>query len=117
MRCLDTVVQRPLYQSLLWQVRERFRYLRRFPVDCLKIDRAFISNLGIDGEDTEIVRAIITLAQTLGMTVTAEGVETDLQAGQLRGLGCDWGQGFLFARPLPIDAVHALLDSLPTLPG
>ena len=86
-------------------------YLRRFPVSNLKIDRSFVQKLGIDREDTEIVRAIITLSQTLGLSVTAEGVETDSQLQQLRDLGCDVAQGYLFSQPLPEDAVAALLES------
>jgi diguanylate cyclase (GGDEF)-like protein/PAS domain S-box-containing protein len=84
-------------------------YLRRFPMTTLKIDRSFISNLGVDREDTEIVRAIISLAQTLGLNVTAEGVETAAQMEQLQALGCDWGQGYFFSRPLATDAMNALL--------
>ena len=86
-------------------------YLRRFPVDTLKIDRSFINNLGSNVEDTEIVRAIISLAQTLKLEVTAEGIETQAQATELAGLSCDWGQGYHFARPLPADAISALLES------
>ena len=83
-------------------------YLRRFPVDILKIDRAFVSKMtGEETEDSAIVRAIVTLAKTLGMKVTAEGVETEQQLHHLRELGCDYAQGFLFSRALP-DAEIAL---------
>ena len=75
-------------------------YLRRFPVSALKIDRSFVNGLGTSSEDTAIVRAIITLAQTLGLKVVAEGVETRAQLDQLRELGCEYAQGFLFARPM-----------------
>ena len=85
-------------------------YLRRFPVTNLKVDRSFVQKLGIDHEDTEIVRAIVTLAQTLGLSVTAEGVETESQLQQLRALGCDEAQGYLFSKPLPEDAVAPLLE-------
>ena len=87
-------------------------YLRRFPVDNLKVDRAFVSNIGINTEDTEIVRAIITLAQALGLTVTAEGVETAEQASQLTALGCDWAQGYYFSKPVPADSVMTLLEKM-----
>jgi Amt family ammonium transporter len=84
-------------------------YLRRFPMTTLKIDRSFIRNLGTDREDTEIVRAIVSLAKTLGLDVTAEGVETAEQMEQLRALDCDWAQGYYFSKPLTIEAVNALL--------
>lgn len=77
-------------------------YLKSFPVDTLKIDRSFVESLGRAAEDTAIVRAVITLAHTLGMSVIAEGIETFEQATQLRILGCEVGQGYYFARPLPI---------------
>ena len=75
-------------------------YLKRFPVDTLKVDRSFVSGLGIDSEDSAIVRAVVTLAKTLGMTVTAEGVETPGHLAQLQKLECDYGQGYLFDKPL-----------------
>lgn len=77
-------------------------YLKSFPVDTLKIDKSFVEGLGRAAEDTAIVRAVITLAHTLGMSVIAEGIETFEQATQLRILGCEVGQGYYFARPLPI---------------
>ena len=76
-------------------------YLKRFPVDVLKIDRSFVDGLGDDPEDTAIVTAIISLARALGLRVVAEGVETRRQLDELRRLGCDRGQGFMFARPRP----------------
>jgi EAL domain-containing protein (putative c-di-GMP-specific phosphodiesterase class I) len=83
-------------------------YLKRFPVDLLKIDRTFVAGLGRDPEDTAIVHAVVRLAHTLGLQVTAEGIETAAQAEDLRATGCELGQGYLFARPLPADAVEAL---------
>jgi EAL domain-containing protein (putative c-di-GMP-specific phosphodiesterase class I) len=74
-------------------------YLHRFPINTLKIDRSFISQMH-STENAEIVRTIITLARSLEMDVVAEGVETTEQLEQLRLLGCDYGQGYLFARPL-----------------
>jgi diguanylate cyclase (GGDEF)-like protein len=76
-------------------------YLKRFPVDVLKIDRSFVDGLGDDPEDTAIVTAIISLARALGLRVVAEGVETKRQLAELRRLGCDRAQGFMFARPRP----------------
>jgi diguanylate cyclase (GGDEF)-like protein/PAS domain S-box-containing protein len=75
-------------------------YLRRFPVDALKIDRSFVSRMDEHTEDLEIVRAIVSLATTLHIGTVAEGVETPEQAEKLRSLGCELGQGYLFARPL-----------------
>jgi diguanylate cyclase (GGDEF)-like protein len=74
-------------------------YLKRFPVDTLKIDRSFVDGLGQDAQDTAIVRSIIALAKALDMSVTAEGIETPSQRAQLELLGCDIGQGYLFGRP------------------
>ncbi|MEZ5145116.1 MAG: EAL domain-containing protein [Acidimicrobiales bacterium] len=78
-------------------------YLKRFPVDVLKIDRSFVDGLGEDPEDTAIVSAIISMSRALGLDVVAEGVETLRQLDELRSLGCDRAQGFLFARPVPAD--------------
>ena len=88
-------------------------YLRRFPVDLLKVDRAFVDGLGRDPEDSAIVAAVVSLAHTLGMEAIAEGVETATQLDELRALGCDMAQGFLMARPMTADAVEELLRSDP----
>jgi diguanylate cyclase (GGDEF)-like protein/PAS domain S-box-containing protein len=85
-------------------------YLKRFPVDMLKIDRAFINGLGRDPEDTAIVEAVTGLASMLGMQVTAEGVETADQASRVRNLGCALGQGYFFARALPAPEAQRMLD-------
>jgi diguanylate cyclase (GGDEF)-like protein len=86
-------------------------YLQRLPVDTLKIDRTFISQLGLQAESIEIVSAIITLARNLGMSVAAEGVETAEQAEGLRALDCEFGQGYYFHRPLEGSAVEALFSN------
>jgi EAL domain-containing protein (putative c-di-GMP-specific phosphodiesterase class I) len=75
-------------------------YLKRFPIDFVKIDRTFTDGLGVDDNDTAIVRATIALAQSLGIQVVAEGVESEQQRDLLRDLGCDFGQGYLFAKPI-----------------
>ena len=76
-------------------------YLERFPVDTLKIDQSFITRLGADVADSAIVSAVMALGHALGLTVTAEGVETVEQLRVLGDLGCDAAQGYLFARPIP----------------
>ena len=84
-------------------------YLQRFPVDVLKIDRAFIKDLPSDASSAAIVDAVVTLAHGLGLEVVAEGVETDEQQEFLDEHGCDIGQGFLFGRPMPLDQFRELL--------
>jgi diguanylate cyclase (GGDEF)-like protein/PAS domain S-box-containing protein len=76
-------------------------YLRRLPLDFIKIDRSFVAHLDREGADTAIVRAIVDLAHTLGLTTIGEGVETDEQAQALAELGCSLAQGFLYAEPGP----------------
>ncbi len=88
-------------------------YLHRFPIDGLKIDRAFINGLGKDDHNTEIVRTIVKLAQNLKMPVVAEGVERLEQLVRLRELGCDYAQGFYFSVPLDRAAVEAMLSTTP----
>ena len=76
-------------------------YLRRFPIETIKIDRSFVAGLGSDHGDTEVVRAVISLAQALDLTTVAEGVERPDQAAALLALGCDLAQGYLFSKPVP----------------
>jgi EAL domain-containing protein (putative c-di-GMP-specific phosphodiesterase class I) len=85
-------------------------YLYRFPMDILKIDRSFVSRVDTDGEKLELVRTIITLAWNLGMEVIAEGVETTKQLAQLKMLKCEFGQGYLFSRPLSSSAAEEFLS-------
>jgi EAL domain-containing protein (putative c-di-GMP-specific phosphodiesterase class I) len=84
-------------------------YLKRFPVRKIKIDRAFVRDLESSSEDRAIVAAIMALAGSLGMAVVAEGVENEAQLGLLRRNGCQYAQGYLFAKPLEADAIPALL--------
>ena len=86
-------------------------YLHRLPFDTLKIDRSFITTMGDDHAAFEIVRAIILLAGSLGLQVVAEGIETQLQADELRSLGCGFGQGYLFAPPLTKEAARRMLEA------
>jgi len=84
-------------------------YLQKLPIDILKIDRSFVTGMLGDGDKVAIVRAILSLAQALGMRTTAEGIET-LELGQtLAALGCTYGQGYAYARPLEADAALQLL--------
>jgi diguanylate cyclase (GGDEF)-like protein/PAS domain S-box-containing protein len=89
-------------------------YLRRLPVDGIKVDRSFIKDLGEDAFSEGIIRAIVAMAQSLNLTITAEGVETRHQLEFLLGLGCDRIQGYLFARPMPFEELVAYLKDAPT---
>ena len=90
--------------------------LTRFPVNILKIDRSFVSDLRPGGDAAAIIRAILSLAESLGMDTVAEGVETDAQRGQLLELGCRRAQGFLFSRAIPPADLVALLAGPGLLP-
>ena len=88
-------------------------YLRRLPIDALKVDRSFVSRLAEERHDHEIVKAVLFLANALELTVVAEGIETEAQRRAVRRLGCTQGQGYLFARPAPIVDVPGLIADLP----
>ena len=86
------------------------RYLQRYPLDGLKVDRAFVAGLGEQGDgDGAIVEAIVGMARALGMGVIPEGIETEGQLQRLVAMGCDHAQGFLLSRPLPADELEGLL--------
>jgi EAL domain-containing protein (putative c-di-GMP-specific phosphodiesterase class I) len=78
-------------------------YLRSFPFDKIKVDRAFVSDLSERNEHVVIVQAVVSIARALGMTTTAEGVETEAQQQFLAALGCDEVQGYLFSPPVPVE--------------
>jgi EAL domain-containing protein (putative c-di-GMP-specific phosphodiesterase class I) len=80
------------------------------PVDVIKVDRSFTAGLGRSDSDGAVITAVLSLARSLGLTAIAEGVETEDQLGLLRGLGCDVGQGFYFARPQPAEEVERVLS-------
>jgi EAL domain-containing protein (putative c-di-GMP-specific phosphodiesterase class I) len=90
-------------------------YLRRFPVETLKIDRSFVAGLGRDREDEAIIEMILALGHTLNLRTVAEGVETPAQLAQLRRLGCDAGQGYYLGRPAPPE--HAWIPAAVQLPA
>jgi diguanylate cyclase (GGDEF)-like protein/PAS domain S-box-containing protein len=93
-------------------------YLRRLPVTSVKIDRSFISEVGVDTVGTTIVASVINLGHALGLTVVCEGIESLEQLISLHGLGGDLGQGYLFAQPLAAAELRALLlDGVPAVPG
>ena len=84
-------------------------YLHRFPIDLLKVDRSFVGAMEENTENGEIVRTVIALAKALGLKVVAEGIESVHQFHQLRILGCEYGQGYLFSKPLPVPEIERLL--------
>ena len=86
-------------------------YLHRFPIDILKIDRSFVANLGVSSDGEKIIVAILALADSLGITVVAEGVETQQQASILRQLGCEFAQGYLFGKPLPQKEIRRFMEA------
>jgi EAL domain-containing protein (putative c-di-GMP-specific phosphodiesterase class I) len=84
-------------------------HIKDFPVDILKIDRSFVSTLETVAESAAIVRALVELARNLSMEVVAEGVENEAQRRFLTGIGCGYGQGFLFSKPLKMEEIARLL--------
>lgn len=86
-----------------------FSYLHRFPFDTLKIDRAFVNTMVQDRKSQEIVKSLVNLSHDLGMNVVAEGIETDFEADMLCEYGADFGQGFLYSRPVDEESFLALL--------
>jgi diguanylate cyclase (GGDEF)-like protein/PAS domain S-box-containing protein len=94
-------------------------YLQRFPVDYLKIDKSFVDDVGTDGTKPALARAVIEIAHSLELLVVAEGIERADQLRQLQEMGCDLGQGFLFAKPLDNHSMakFLMLDQVPALDG
>ena len=85
-------------------------YLRAFPIDILKIDKSFVHAIGAEPQDTAIVAAVIALANKLGLSIVAEGVENREQLAVLLDLHCPYLQGYLFSRPRPIDEAADLVE-------
>ena len=88
-------------------------YLRQLPLDTIKIDKAFVTELDETDRNVAIVQAVLSLAHGLGVSVVAEGIETPLQARRLRELGCDMGQGYAWSRPLAPDKIETILSTGP----
>ena len=91
-------------------------YLQRYPLHKLKIDQSFMRNLPADENNVAIVTAIVAMARSLNLKVTAEGVETAEQLAFLRTLDCDELQGYLFSRPMPTAELTKMLKTIPMLP-
>jgi predicted signal transduction protein with EAL and GGDEF domain len=87
------------------------RYLSRFPIDLLKMAKPFVDGVAT-AQGAAMARAIVDLGASLGLAIIAEGIEQGVQLAQLRRLGCEYGQGYLFARPLTVDQVEVLRDTL-----
>jgi len=85
-------------------------YLRRFDIDYIKIDRSFVAGIGMERSDETIVKAIIAMGHSLGLSIVAEGVETRRQFDFLKAHGCDRVQGFFFSRPLEAAALEHLMN-------
>jgi EAL domain-containing protein (putative c-di-GMP-specific phosphodiesterase class I) len=84
-------------------------YLRKFPLDKIKIDRSFVSDIATRSDQVAIIQAVLSIARALGMTVTAEGVETVIQKDFLKALGCDSAQGYLFGKPVPFEDLAEII--------
>jgi diguanylate cyclase (GGDEF)-like protein len=89
-------------------------YLRKFPLDKLKIDRSFVTDIATRSDQVAIIQAVLSIARALGMSVTAEGVETAIQRDFLKALGCDNAQGYLFSRPVPFGDIVEMVAGRPT---
>jgi EAL domain-containing protein (putative c-di-GMP-specific phosphodiesterase class I) len=92
-------------------------YLSRFPINALKIDKSFVSRMGQESSQLDIIRAIITLTERLNVHVIAEGVETEEQRRELTGMGCKMGQGYLVSHPLDTQKVETALAGMYTEKG
>lgn len=91
-------------------------YLRLLPIDQLKIDKCFIRGIGVSRQDEEIVKVVLAIAKVMDLTVVAEGIENEMQIDFLKRLGCDLGQGYLFARPVDAIAMDQYLHGGPLFP-
>jgi EAL domain-containing protein (putative c-di-GMP-specific phosphodiesterase class I) len=85
-------------------------YLQRLPIDILKIDRAFVERLGTDANAAALVRAIVSLGESMSLKTIAEGIENAQQAERLRSLGCNFGQGFFYGMPMSAHELEQYVD-------
>jgi EAL domain-containing protein (putative c-di-GMP-specific phosphodiesterase class I) len=96
-------------------------YLRELPIDLLKVDKSFVDGIAVSTQRLALVEVIIRIAKTLGLTVIAEGIESEVQRDMLVSMGCRYGQGYLLAVPMPADEAESLLrvghSLVPQLPG
>jgi EAL domain-containing protein (putative c-di-GMP-specific phosphodiesterase class I) len=92
-------------------------YLRQFPADVLKIDRSFVSGIATSNESAALIHTLVQLGKSLHIETLAEGIEDQAQLEALQREHCDHRQGFLFSRPLEVDALEQFLDAAPTAPG
>jgi EAL domain-containing protein (putative c-di-GMP-specific phosphodiesterase class I) len=90
-------------------------YLKRFPVSTVKVDKSFVHDMHNDASDRALVEAVVAMAKSLGMSVVAEGVETVQQLDLLRAMGCRYGQGYYFSRPVPIEEFDAVSHRISTM--
>jgi EAL domain-containing protein (putative c-di-GMP-specific phosphodiesterase class I) len=90
-------------------------YLRQLPLDVLKIDRSFVRDIDVNPDDRAIVRAVLNFAESLKLSVVAEGVEKEANLATLLELGCRLFQGYLFARPMPLEAFRAFAATDPAV--
>jgi diguanylate cyclase (GGDEF)-like protein/PAS domain S-box-containing protein len=105
----------PIYLDDFGTGYSSLSYLKRFPVDTVKIDQSFVRDMGSDNSDRALVEAIVAMARSLRLEVVAEGVETALQLGLLRDMGCRRVQGYYFSRPVPADEFGAAVDRIDAL--
>jgi diguanylate cyclase (GGDEF)-like protein/PAS domain S-box-containing protein len=92
------------------------RHLKQFPVDIIKIDKSFVHDMTVDPGDEAIIHAVVNLGRNLGISVVAEGIETEEQERRLIEVGCEFGQGFLFSRAVPANRVPGLVERWPARP-
>jgi EAL domain-containing protein (putative c-di-GMP-specific phosphodiesterase class I) len=89
--------------------------LHRFPIDVLKIDKSFVQSSSPGGNDREMIRTIAGLAHNLGLSVVAEGIETEIQLAEIRAIGCEFGQGYFFAKPLTAEEAGEFIRNYASL--
>ena len=114
-RLLGAIHERGIHLSLddFGTGHSSLAYLKRFPIDCVKIDRAFVKDIPENADDVAIARMIVAMAKALGLSTVAEGVETAEQLELLKSMGCDQIQGYFFSRPLPADQFLAYYHAHP----